>query len=35
MEHIKDAQIHWEVYAAILDKHYKPQLLARTHTHTT
>jgi len=29
--HIKDAQTHWEAYASILDKHYEPQLLARTH----
>ena len=31
IDHIKDAQAHWEAYAAILDKHYKPQLLSRTH----
>ncbi|MFC1652217.1 hypothetical protein ACFL3F_00715 [Planctomycetota bacterium] len=29
--HIKNAESHWEAYAAVLDKHYKPQLLARTH----
>lgn len=29
--HIKAAESHWGDYAAILDKHYKPQLLARTH----
>ncbi len=29
--HIQDAQSHWEAYAAILDKHYRPQLLSRTH----
>lgn len=29
--HIKAAESHWADYAGILDKHYKPQLLARTH----
>jgi hypothetical protein len=29
--HIKDAEAHWKDYAAILDRHYKPQLLSRTH----
>lgn len=29
--HIKAAESHWVDYAAILDQHYKPQLLARTH----
>jgi hypothetical protein len=29
--HIKDAEAHWKDYAGILDKHYKPQLLSRTH----
>ncbi|VGO23518.1 hypothetical protein [Pontiella sulfatireligans] len=31
IDHIKAAESHWEAYAAVLDKHYKPQLLARTH----
>lgn len=29
--HIKEAESEWEAYAAVLDKHYQPQLLARTH----
>ncbi len=29
--HIQDAQSHWEAYAAVLDKHYQPQLMSRTH----
>jgi hypothetical protein len=29
--HIKEAESDWVAYAAVLDKHYKPQLLARTH----
>jgi hypothetical protein len=29
--HIKEAESHWEAYAAVLENHYQPQLLARTH----
>lgn len=29
--HIKESESHWKAYAAILEKHYQPQLLARTH----
>lgn len=29
--HIQDAQRHWEAYAAVLDQHYRPQLMSRTH----
>jgi hypothetical protein len=30
IQHLLEAQKHWENYASVASKHYRPQLLART-----
>ena len=31
VQHIEDAEAHWIEYSRVLDLHYNPQVLARTH----